>query len=62
MELNETGLEALGAPVLEIGLDRLDVTLEVVHMAVRLCHRFRLSRPEGRAWHGPDAAFNRHPR
>ena len=47
------GLETLGAPVLEIGLDRLHVALEVVHMAVRrllavlLCHRFRLSRPAG---------------
>src|SRR5262245_15738086 len=48
VELNETGLETLGAPVLKIGLDRLNVALEVVHMAVRrllaarLCHRFRL--------------------
>jgi hypothetical protein len=45
VELNETGLETLGAPVLEIGLDRLHVALEVVHMGVRrllavlLCHR-----------------------
>jgi hypothetical protein len=68
VELNETGLETLGAPVLEIGLDRLDVALEVVHMAVRrllavlLFHRFRLSRPAGRAWHGPDALLNRHSR
>src|SRR5215510_3037038 len=49
VELNETWLDTFSAPVLEIGLDRLDVALEVVHMAVRrvltvrLCHRFRLS-------------------
>ena len=67
-ELNETGLETLGAPILEIDLDRLDMALEVVHMAVRrllavrLCHRFRLSGLVGRTWHGPDALFNRHPR
>ena len=35
MELNQAGLQALGAPVLEVGLDRLDVTLVVVHVAVR---------------------------
>src|SRR6478672_1807064 len=35
VELNETGLETLGAPVLEISLDCRDVALEVVHMAVR---------------------------
>jgi hypothetical protein len=46
VELNETRLETFGAPVFKIGLDRLDVTLEVVHMtvrrlcAVRVCHSF----------------------
>ena len=58
------GSRRLARQVLEIGLDRFDVALEVVHMAVRrllavrLCHRFRLSRPVGRAWHGPDALLN----
>src|SRR5262245_10351968 len=55
VELNETWLETFSAPVLEIGFDRLDVALDVVHMTVRRllavlwCHRFRLSRPAGRS-------------
>jgi len=38
MELKDRGLQALGAPVLQISLDGLDVALVVLHVAVRgLC-------------------------
>jgi hypothetical protein len=34
VELKDRGLQALGAPVLQIGLDGLDVALVVLHVAV----------------------------
>jgi hypothetical protein len=35
MQLKDARLQALGAPVLQVGLDRLDVALVVLHVAVR---------------------------
>jgi hypothetical protein len=35
VELNEPGLKPLGAPILQVGLDRLDVGFIILHVAVR---------------------------
>src|SRR5262249_18011261 len=53
VQLDDAGLEPLGTPVLEVGLDRRHVALEVVHVAVRRVRRFRHRLPAPWAPLGP---------